>query len=257
MSEPEENKRPWLRDVQKVSHAIAQKNREDALNYLFKWRYTSFDILKLNAGIKATSGGQFIKKMIEQKLITKVFVPTLKKEALTLTGAGLAVAADSALAEAEKHTSYLRIPSTQARHHLYVQRVMLNRKTGATEIHPENPLPHVDEDTSHQKVTDVMYMKNMAWHAVEVELVRKSTPKIMVAYDAFAQAINYEQISEVEYVFAHEAVHRLYVELFNKPEWQLYKWDARSKQYKPTTKTPVASRIREKFKFTLEKHVYD
>ncbi len=252
--------RPWLAEVQKDAHARARRNQEEALDFLYTWRFSTFDVLKLNAGIKAERGGQFIRRMLENKLIAEVFVPTLKSKALTLTGAGLSLASAAVMAESRRHSSYLRIPATQARHTMYVQRAAIARKAIADEIVPEMPLaldPESDDLEEARKVPDFQYRVGDTWHAVEVELMRKSVPKIFVAYESYAVALNKGLLGSVEYVFNNKTVYALYVSLFEREEWQLFRWDDSEKRYKQIKTSPVAKRIRDKFSFKLEEHPYD
>lgn len=270
------------------SKARRRDNVDETLAYLYKWQFSTADLLRLNLGIKSRSGAPFLREQLirlddstqQNGFFREVFIPSLRVPAITLSRQGLIAVPPRALNQTYRYTHFQRIPETTARHHLYVQRVALAHQKEGVDFIPERvisdntqqaSLPFVEQNTNDWIPTLAKHIKNQKamkkpdlisrsgnhLTAYEIELVTKSRLRIMRAYHHYATLLATHVLDAVHYIFARDDILDYYRQLFDLDQWPLMEWQERERQYAFAGTTPVRDTIREKFSFSKEYYPYD
>jgi hypothetical protein len=152
-------------------------------------------------------------------------------------------------------TDERRVSASLARHHLAVQRAVLNRQIQWDKVIPERLMKERGK-----KIPDAVLIKGDKKTALEVELTQKTRSKIFLAFTDHARAFRDGGYHAIEYVFDDAQMCKTYQTIFDEERWPVFRYSKEKKRYVEEKEMFSPSSLpgfKEAMKFTVERLMYD
>jgi len=231
-----------------------EQKRKIIFDWLCTFHYSNVHIMMQLLGLKQGTNNKYFKRLVDDELLIKLDLPTLRKpvyllhkNALSLLGSDPRVVNYS--------VDYRRISASLARHHIATQQAIVNRKHEYRKITPERFMK-----VKGVKVPDALLKSDEKILALETELSYKQTKRIYMAFADHARSFRDKKYSNIEYVFEDETMRDYYQKLFNEPHWPVYRYNKTKRKYELDDNKFSPSSLDgfvDAMKFTTEKLIYE
>jgi hypothetical protein len=231
-----------------------EEKRKIILEWLCLFHYSNQSVLMQLLGLNHRNNSAYFKRLTNQQLIVSVDLPTLKKPAFMLHRNSLAL-----LGYFPHVAGYSfeprRISASLSRHHIAVQRTVLNRMHNYDSVTPERLMRERGK-----KIPDALLIKGEIITALEVELSYKSKSKIFLAFTDHARAFRDKKYQFIEYVFVDATMRDYYFSIFNEERWPVFRLNSAKNKYvedKEMFSPASLPGFKESMKFVVEDVLHD
>lgn len=197
-----------------------ERNREktkEVIKWLGIHDYSNSLLLSELCNVKNKGQGAFYKSLEKEGLIKSNTAPGLPFKVYVLTQNGL----DMARVLLPNHVVIKKkIPSwIYLVHSFSIQKYVLDRRNDIVDFIPEKSLP--TEEMKHKPDGLLIYQDGKK-EAIEIELTKKSTPRIYNIYISHLRNIKNEIYEKVTYIFNDDILRKHYENLCGQPLWPVY-----------------------------------
>lgn len=231
-----------------------QEKIKEVIKWLAMFDYSDRNTLARMFGAVARGQGAFFKSLEESRLVITTKAPGLGITVYGLSESGFNLAK---LYLPHKSLTWRRTPSWNLLvHTLTVQKVLLDRRESVESFSPERDLDLKAARANHLPDALLNYAGGRRV-AVEVELSRKSTPRLYNILLSHLKNIQREIYHEVLYVFPNDELMKLYKQKYDEPTWPIYTKNERGRLEMKRLEGFSALNVHESgyFKFCVEEAI--
>jgi hypothetical protein len=229
--------------------------------HFIQFDYSTRQLILARLNLKQDSHHYFFKNLEEKGILRRIDAYTIRcKYVYILSPIGKELAFEqftngnlTSLTEFDQFhdkISTFRINHSNLRHHLAVQKTIIELLQDFDQFFSEKFTPTFPLDSGNSKKPDALLISRTKKVALEVELTAKNDKRLFSALSSHAEAISKNFYDEVLYIFPSQTLMNHYLLKFNQNAWPRYKRIERDTWIKFDNLEPeIIQTVRSCFKF--------
>lgn len=200
-------------------HGRRLEKMERLVRWLADFDYSTGDLIAACMGVVSRGQTEFFKKMIEDNVIVRDYIPGTRLTVYSLGGNGYDLASmycpELTIREKKKKPSLITLVHTFS-----VQALIIGLLPDIQSYKSEKSLQALNLA---RRPDAIVTKKDGKRVAIEVEINRKNTDKIYFNYVNHIRDIKSQHYDSVEYYFNDQVVCDIYTAIYNTPRWPVFK----------------------------------